>query len=116
MRPVCTLARRREGRGDLGGVMGVVVHHAHAGDLSLELEAALDADEARQRFRHRVEGDVELQGDRDRGEGVLHVVATRQCRCSRVPSGSPRCRTRKRMPPACASTSEATKSAWEAKP
>ena len=38
----------RELRGDLGGVVGVVVVHAHAADRALELEAAVHAAEAGQ--------------------------------------------------------------------
>ena len=49
------LARRREGRADLGRMMPVVAHHHDAADLAAHLEAAVDAAELRQRLPHRLE-------------------------------------------------------------
>src|SRR6266536_80596 len=69
------LPRRGEGRGDLGRMVGVVVHDEHAGALALLLEPTDDAGKAGEGAGDHVERDQQLSSDRDRGESIGDVVA-----------------------------------------
>ncbi len=57
-----------------GRVVRVVVDDERAAERAEELEAALDAGEALEARGDRLERQVELEGDGDRGERVAHVV------------------------------------------
>jgi hypothetical protein len=75
--PIVNLARRSQGRADLGRVVSVVVDHVDAVGLALVFEASLDAEEGVERFGGRGEGHVQLQRHRQGRQRVEHVVASR---------------------------------------
>src|SRR5207249_3140152 len=65
-----------QGGADLRGVVAIVIDDHHAGGFAADLEATLDARESGQRLPDRDERDLEVEPDRDRGEGVRHVVTS----------------------------------------
>ena len=67
-------AERLEGHADLGRVVAVVVDHQDALRLAAHLEAPVDAGEGLEAGADRVEGHVEVEAHRHRGERVRDVV------------------------------------------
>ena len=71
---ITEFVHRREGRGDLVGVVGEVVDHRDAARAAHGFEAAADAGEARERRRGTVERDAAGPGGGERGHRVGDVV------------------------------------------
>src|SRR2546422_9696840 len=71
------LARRRESRLDLGGVVRVVVHHHHASHFTHPLEAAPHSGEFRERRERPLEIRPQLVHHRERRGRIAHVVESR---------------------------------------
>src|SRR5439155_1480827 len=71
------LARPRESRLDLGGVVRVVVHHHHASHFTHPLEAAPHSGEFRERRERPLEIRPQLVHHRERRGRIAHVVESR---------------------------------------
>src|SRR5215472_5858 len=68
------LARRREGGANLGGMVAVVVDHAHTGGAAAKLEAAIYPAELGQAFADSGRVDVKSHADGHSSGGVEDVV------------------------------------------
>jgi hypothetical protein len=68
-------------------MMAIVIHDHDAVLLSAHLKPALHSRKHRQSPANKIDGHVQLQADRDRGQRVRHVVPTRygQSEWSEVP-------------------------------
>src|SRR6185312_17557933 len=60
----------------LGGVMSVIVHHAHPSHRAADLKAAIHAGEAGDGGTDQLQVAAQQQTDGDGGGGVEHVVQT----------------------------------------
>src|SRR5439155_18760939 len=77
------LARRRESRLDLGGVVRVVVHHHHASHFTHPLEAPPHSGEFRERRERPLEVRPQLVHHRERRGRIAHVVESRHAQPQR---------------------------------
>ena len=84
--PAC----RGERGANLGGMMPVVVDHAHASRFAARLEAAAHAAEPRQRLGDQREAHLDLETDRDRRQRVQHVVVAGHVQFQRTERASER--------------------------